>query len=232
MTSVSVILPYRAGCPHREMAFDWVSAWWQDMFPEWGLVVGVSPDGPFSRSAAIIDGVAKTSGEVLVIADADVVLAAPDMLAAIKGAQVKGWAKPHRLIHRLSRESTDLFMAGADWRGLPLSTDNRQDSRPYEGNATGTLVVLRRDVFDKVPPDPRFRGWGQEDNAWWAALAKLHGPFWQGHGDLIHLWHPAPERKSRVVGNDENLALWRQYAVAGRVRMRELVEDGRAWMQQ
>lgn len=24
--TVSIVFPYRAGCPHREMAFDWVSA--------------------------------------------------------------------------------------------------------------------------------------------------------------------------------------------------------------
>lgn len=230
MTSVAVVFPYRAGCPHRDMAFRWVKAWWGDMFPDWRVVVGESPDGPFSRTAAILDGASKVSADVLVVADADVIVGVPHVLAAVHGAMRDGWAKPHRLIHRLSGESTDRFMAGSDWRGLPLSTDNRQDSKPYEGNATGTMALFRRDVFDTVPPDPRFRGWGQEDLAWCAALTGLCGPHWQGEGDLVHLWHPPQERKSRAIGNEHNVALWQRYATAKPARLRELVEEARqAW---
>lgn len=110
---------------------------------------------------------------------------------------------------------------------LPLSTDNPQDSKPYRGKETGTLVVLRRDILASVFPDPRFVGWGQEDLAWSLALRTLHGPPWRGTDDLVHLWHPAQPRMNRVVGTPQNLDLYRRYQRANRNRgrMAALLEE-------
>ena len=52
---------------------------------------------------------------------------------------------------------------------LPLEED------PYPGNPTGTLLVIPREMVLDVPPDVRFKGWGQEDEAWGGALKRLVG---------------------------------------------------------
>lgn len=233
---VSVVFPYRSGgCVHREMAHDWVTGWWADEFPAWEQVTGESPDGPFSRSAAILDGAAKARGEVLVFADADVWCSPAAIRAAVQEAVRYGWAVPHTLIRRLSREATDEFMASddlgsVDLTRLRLDQSNKQDRRPYRGNPTGTLVVFRRDVFDAVPPDPRFRGWGQEDEAWGRAAHTLIGPPWRGDADLVHLWHPPAARIDRQNGNHEGMALRDRYdkVTGNRPAMAELVEEARA----
>lgn len=221
--TVSVLVPWRAGCPHREAAWEWVQDQYRRDHPDWELVTGTCADGPFNRAQAILDAAEHSSGDVLVVADSDVYT---DPQEAID--HLKTWAIPHRLLHRLSQESTEQVLAGTDWHGLPLSTDNRQDSRPYVGKETGTLVVFTRDTFDEVPPDPRFVGWGSEDLAWGAALNTLVGPPWRGRADLVHLWHPAQPRQTRAVGSPESYALWRRYAAARRDKsaMRFLVNEG------
>lgn len=222
--TVSVVVPWRQGCPHRQRAWEWVRGRYDDAHPDWEIVQGESPAGPFNRSAAILDGARRSAGDVIVVADGDVWC---DPQPAIE--HLTTWSIPHLMLHRLSMESTARVLAGGDWRGLPLSTDNRQDSRPYKGFETGTLVVLRREVLVDVPPDRRFVGWGQEDQAWSAALRTLVGPPWRGHDDLVHLWHPPQPRRSRVVGNSESQALLRRYRNARRSpdAMRALVEEAK-----
>ncbi len=223
--NVSVVVPWVAGDPWRAQAWAWVKARFAET--QWEVVTGTCLDGPFNRSAAILDGARHASGDVFVVADADVWC---DPTEAVERATENGWAVPHTLIHRLSKESTVQVLTGSDWRGLPLSEDNPQDSKPYRGNETGTLVVLARDVLFDVPPDPRFVGWGQEDQAWGMALRTLVGAPWRGPDDLVHLWHPPQPRQSRVVGSSANMDLLRRYQAARRRpdAMRSLVDEARS----
>jgi hypothetical protein len=222
--TVSVVVPWLPGCSHREAAWEWVQARYAENHPDWEIVTGTTH--PFSRSRGILAAAAKATGDVLVVADADVYT---DPTAAVEAVAESGWAIPHLMLHRLSEESTAQVLAGADWRGLPLSEDNQQDSRPYKGHETGTLVVLRRDVFDDVIPDPRYLAWGQEDGSWSRALRVLVGQPWRGVADLPHLWHPAPPRLNRRVGSEDSMPLYRRYKQARHPQlMRRLIDEAKA----
>lgn len=224
MTDVAVIVPFTTTCEHRLRAWEWVKARYAEHHPAWPIIEGATDVEGFSRTRATRDGCAQIEADVYVVADADVWCDGID-IAAEQALEV-GWAIPHLMIHRLSPESTERVLNGEDWRGLPLSTDNRQDSRPYKGHETDTLCAFRADVIRDVPPDPRFVGWGQEGDAWAYALRKLVGKPWRGIEDLVHLWHPPQPRKSRVVGNDKSVALVKQYRQARRPSaLRKLLEE-------
>lgn len=224
---VVVIVPWRAGCLYREEAFKWVRKQYATHHPSWELVIGKSPDGPFNRAAAILDGVKQIpDADIYVVADADVWC---DMRQAIAEADEHGWAVPHYFLHRLDKGSSQMFMGGFPLQGLKLDSSNKRDSKPYIGNETGTLVVVRRDVIEDVPPDRRFVGWGQEDQAWAVALRTMFGQPWRGGEDLVHLWHPPQDRQSREWGSNDNVALYRRYLKARHrpTAMRTLIEEGR-----
>ena len=93
---------------------------------------------------------------------------------------------------------------------------NPYTERPYHGWAGGGIVVTTGETYRQAPLDPRFVGWGQEDEAWALALSVLVGKPRRGTADLVHLWHPPAERKSRSVGNHNNLALLNRYQRAAR----------------
>ena len=225
--TVAVLVPWKPGCPWREKAWAWVQNRYREVHPGWEIVTGTADVEGFSRTQALLDARSKTDADVLVCADADTWCdGIGDAVDHVE--RVGGWAIPHLLIHRLAESSTLVVFGGRDWHDLNLSTDNAQDSRPYRGHEAGTLLVLAAGAFDTAPPDPRFVGWGQEDAAWARALRMLVGSPWRGRADLVHLWHPAEPRHTRIIGNPANRALGRRYANArSRTVMAALIEEVR-----
>ena len=202
----SVVVPWRAGCEHRLAALVWLR-------PRLPLpVVLGSVDGDWCKAEAVAAGVRQVPDtDVLVVHDADVWCDGLDAAVDAVASGVAAWAVPHRRVCRLDEVSTAAVLAGG-----PLAGTFAQ--RPYLGHAGGGIVVLRRDVWESCPLDPRFVGWGQEDDSWALALRCLHGEPWRGTDDLWHLWHPPQPRASRVRGSDESWSLHRRYVRARRDR--------------
>lgn len=215
MPTVEVLVPWLAGCPHRERALDWVKGKYEAL----GWPVTVAPGGsPWVKAEAVNPAVQASSADIVVIADADVWTdGLPESVRAVElGAP---WGKPHSLVHRLTAASTQALYEGRPWHEL--------DQPPYHGVAGGGFIIARRETLLDIPMDPRFIGWGQEDIAYAIALHTLAGPAWLGDADLTHLYHPPQERLSRTWGSMENKRLLRRYAAAKRKpkAMRELLEE-------
>lgn len=215
--AVSVVVPWRPGCPHREAAWAHLRGRWEAV----GEVVEGRCAGPWVKADALADGVSRASGDLLVFADADVWV---DPSEAVAACEV--WAVPHLNVHRLSQVSTAEVLAGADWRGLGLDQSNRRDRGPYVGQVGGGVTVIRRDVYEQCPV-PRIVGWGQEDEAWSIAMHCLFGAPWRGDLDLVHFWHPPQRRMSRVIGSVEGQRLRKRFRDAQRdpALMRRLVKE-------
>lgn len=230
---VAVLVPWRPSVLERRTNWDYVSWLYGRHFPRWDQVVADSGSVPFSRTQSLSLARTKADAEVLVIADADCWVGRDALAEAVAAASEWGWAVPHHLVYRLSPWSSSMVRNDWTWKHLArfteleLSSDNGQDSEPYPGNPTGTLVVMRVDVFDEVPPDPRFVGWGQEDQAWAMALRELVGHPWRGSAPLMHLWHPPEPRLDRIKGSEESWALLERYRAARRnpERMRALIAE-------
>jgi hypothetical protein len=197
--------------------------------------LGVREEGPWCKAEAVSAALQGSTADVLVVADADCwsdgVSAAVDLVR--RGAP---WAMPHYLVHRLSQDATYRVLAGEEpHEDLALDPT---DKKPYGGTMAGGIVVLRRDVWADCPIDPRFRGWGHEDDSWGRALSVLYGKPGRPAPPLprlYHLWHPPQERQSRGLGSTESHALNQRYLRAwatARQRndpapMRALIEEAR-----
>lgn len=200
-----------------------MSEWWARNHPDYEVVVGEG-GSPWRKAEAVDRGIAKASGEIIIVADADVVCdGLPKAVAALEAGAP--WVIPHGLVHRLNAEATELVLAGVKPYGMIAA----YDERPYTGWAGGGLVVIWRSAWDIAPIDPRFVGWGQEDAAWALCLDVLIGRHVRLNADLYHLWHPPQPRRDRRVGNSANENLWTRYKrCLGRPdRMAALVAEGR-----
>ena len=217
MSDVAVLVPWRDGDRHRERIWATIRPWWP-----WPVVEG-SCEGPeWSKGAAVADARARVDAEVLVVADADVW--ADDITVAV-GNAIAGspWVVPHSRVHRLSATATATELG---WGSAP-PPPRRYDQPPYQGVVGGGIVVLRADVWDACPIDPRFIGWGQEDESWGLALTSLFGKPMRLGGNLTHYWHPPQPRQNRRVGSPANWELHRRYARAARdpEAMRALIAE-------
>lgn len=218
--SVDVVVPWRAGCPHREEAWRWVRGRYEA--DGWSVIEAPAPDGPWCKAAAVTPAVRASGAEVVVVADADVWC---DELERAVYAIVCGqadWSMPHGKVHRLDLDGTRAFVAGE-------KVGKRRAQRPYPGVWGGGIVVLRRETFLDCGLDHRFLDWGQEDVSWSLALSTLHGEGWRGDAPLWHLWHPPEPRLDRQKGSTEGWALYRRYRGArdDPDAMRALLEEGR-----
>jgi hypothetical protein len=213
---VSVVIPWREGCPHREAALRWLQdrlhyPWTTaECLGEWNKGLAVMPAVRLNKHV-----------EVIVMHDADVWCRnlRTAVLAVVSGAAE--WAVPHQVVRRLDQVSTSRVLGGEE------PNDRMSlDEQPYDGMLGGGIVVAHRDTILDTPIDDRFRGWGQEDQSWGMALRTLHGAPWRGDADLYHLWHPPAERWTRHRGSPENWKLQVQYNDAkfkGPEAMRQLL---------
>lgn len=216
--TVSVLMPFTSDEPWRVRARDHVAAWYTTL--GYDVVVGAC-SGPWRKAIAVADAAGRTTGDVLVVADADCLSdGVPAAVAAVAAGAL--WAVPHSLVHRLDETATEAVYDGTD----PATTTGRTQ-RPYVGFAGGGIVVLARAVYERVPLDPRFEGWGSEDSSWALALTCLAGEPARFDAPLHHLFHPPAPRMSRRWGTPAARALEIRYRLArgNRRQMADLLAE-------
>lgn len=221
---VTVLVPYRPDGTDRAQAWEYVQAWWRQQHPGWQLVAGTCPDGWWCKATAVADALDRADGDLLVVADADVVCPEVDTAVRQVATGRAPWAIPHGMVFRLTEAASRVVYAGA----LPASQRSHVARAAYLGTEGGGITVLPRATYEQVPLDPRFRAWGQEDEAWALALNTLAGRRWRGDAPLWHLWHPPMRRTNGRVGNDQGWALWHRYETAARREpgaMRALLDE-------
>lgn len=222
-TNVSVLIPYAGDDEHRARALAWVTRRYHAL--GWQICIGETdqPGDRFVKADAVARALEDADHATLVIADADCWSPATPRIAAEIDAG-HPWGVPHRLVHRLAPIATQAL-----YDDLTLEPNPRfRPLRVYRGVIGGGIVVIRRDVYDRTPLDPRFVGWGGEDDAFGWALQTLEGLPKQGEDRCYHLWHPAPPRVRRH-GSLENNSLAGAYKDRrpNADAMRQLVEEGK-----
>lgn len=206
--SVEVVIPFAGGCRWRERALSWATG----RYPRtWGVTVAEG-DSPWTKAKAVRPAVEASRAEIIVVADADVWTdGVAEAVAAVELGQP--WAIPFTGVFRLTPEATERILAGE-----PIPADEHEldlDERAYKGRPGGGAVVAPRELLLDVPLDPRFVGWGQEDESWGIALRTIAGAPHRCRHALIHLWHPPQERLDREFGSREGRALRERYEAAG-----------------
>jgi hypothetical protein len=210
--NVDVIVPFGGGCAHRSAALDFVLGRFDSTLPSWRVLVGRC-DGPWSKAVAVADALDRSTADVIVVHDADV-WSTGTAVAVAEGLSRASWAVPHRKVHRLTEAATGEVLSGVvplhGERPAKVAPEARYE-RVHDGFLGGGIVALRRDLYDRVPLDRRFVGWGHEDESWAWALRLLAGKPWRGDDRLYHLWHPPQERVREGRGSAESWALRGRY---------------------
>ncbi len=191
---MDVVVPWRGGCPYRSRAWAWVTERWSSLHPEAGLIVTVSPEGPFNIAAALNSGIRHSSADVLVLTGADVVLDPVEVADSVDLASDGRWVMLAGEYRRLSEEVSDGILSGpvdatGEWPGDLMMT----------GLGWGPIVAPRELLLD-TGYDERFVGWGGEDDAFGITAETLVGSPIRMGGTAHLLWHPS-ETNSHYTAN-------------------------------
>ena len=190
--SIDVIIPWSGNCVYRASALSYVRSLWSSC--GFNVVVG-EIDGPWSKARAVASALERSHADTLVITDGDVWSEAAPASAHLVDAGEVTWAVPFSTVRRLNEAATADVIAGGPLGG-------RLVKQPFRAVPGGGLVVLRRELYERAPLDPRFVGWNYEDIAWGQALTMFAGRPMVSSSPLWHLWHPpafrgpSPERRA------------------------------------
>lgn len=216
---VVVLVPRRPD-PWRDRLWRYVQAHLARTV-DWPVFEGVSEEGPFNRAAAL-NAAARRPWRVAVILDADTVVDAPRLRAGVNAARHGLLVLPHDRFRSLTRRGTGEVLKG---RKSPEEAPVRW-IRP---ETKSSCLCVPRDLWEEVGGfDERFRGWGFEDAAFYAACRALAGVQRIG-GPVHHLWHPRSAEKDPgspdYVANRE---LAQRYKDArGRAEMEQILAEAR-----
>jgi predicted glycosyltransferase involved in capsule biosynthesis len=186
LKDVSVIIPISLNDEPRAQAFNWIKKFYENMFPEVELCIGVCNEKPFSKAKVINKTVEKSKGDILVIADADLFFEPSLLEESIKQLETRAWVIPFKRVLNISKESThDLLETEPQWP-VPINLE----THPRRYAAMGGINIVPRQHFETVGGfDERFVGWGGEDDAFAASLNNLCGYVKRMDATLYHLWH-------------------------------------------
>lgn len=247
MTSVSVLVPYRGDDGGlRDRAWEFMQAWWRREYPPYEVIQATCQPGPWCKAEAVANALRRAPDGILVVADADVMCDGVGTAVEAVATGAARWAVPHLRVNRLTPASTLAVYAGDALPGQPrlptrhnANHGQRTASSPevelsFNGVVGGGLVVLPRALYDQVPLDPRFLGWGQEDMSWALALRIMAGEPFRNNAPLWHLWHPPQPRTPGLahgVGSPEGQALHRRYQMAQTIEdMTALLQEIPPWL--
>lgn len=210
---ISAVVPYRE-TPSRADLLDAVVAHLAIVADE--VVVIDGGGDPFSRGVSINAGVEQATGDLIFICDADLLVPYEQLDEAIIMSRSFGMVIPFDEYLYLTSGATRRILDGA-----PL--DPAAPARFRMKDSVGGACVIRRATFDAVGGfDSRFRGWGGEDYAFWAAVNTLDGPVGRVEGPLYHLHHVMDDTRPQ-----ENIDLMARFldALGDITAMRELLEE-------
>lgn len=192
--SLSVLIPVgelTITDPWRSRALSWLQLRYAALLPEAEVMLGTSPLIPFSRSAARNDAFRRSSGDVLLVADADTAFNRRQIDAGL-GLLEEGapWVICYREgpgYYLLTEAATDTVLA------LPVDAELPE---PPPGDWTWAdtswagMLLVSREAWEKVGGyDERFIGWGFDDNAFRFALDNRVGPHRRVDDFVVHLHH-------------------------------------------
>ena len=230
MDKISILVPVSGLDSQRAENWRWLEQYWGANLSDAEIVVGSDSGSPFSKSVAVNDAVRRSSGDVLVIIDADAYLSVSSVLRCareIRLAEERGfklWYIPYRKLYRLTEQVSRKILDSDPQKptAVPqnppesdiLNTALFQDTPVSRiGHWYGAMAqIMSREAFETVGGwDERMRGWGGEDHAAMVAMDTLYAPHKCLPDAITHLWHPVmlPEgaddraSKRRLWNNQE-----------------------------
>ncbi|MGM0904476.1 MAG: galactosyltransferase-related protein [Bacillota bacterium] len=222
MTNLSILMPYRSDHGPRDRAFKWVKAFYQKVLPEAEICVSDCTTDLFSRAEAINRSAKQATGDIFMIADADIILDPDIIKMSVQLLKEHAWVVPYSRVKHVSRKSTRALLNTEPSWPAQIDFEVSRTANAAARNFIGGVNIISRDNFEVVGGfDERFLGYGAEDDAFGHSVNTVCGRYLRLDTDIFHLWHPRVRTKSNPH-YQANIALLKRYIQAGKSKKRML----------
>ncbi|GAB5098986.1 glycosyltransferase family 2 protein [Caballeronia sp. LZ001] len=175
--------------------------------------VFVCDNGPFPKARLCNLGARMCTGDIICFHDADMI-SNPDYLPLCINAIRHGTASdalcPFTNVINVTGVYRDAFIASGDYAILKpfLESDRPEEMEILYANTPGAIVLIKRSDYMRVGGyDPRFIGWGGEDDDLLTRAVRL-GVRWHSVPDanasLFHLHHDNTSRHAAIAAAERN----------------------------
>jgi GT2 family glycosyltransferase len=198
----------------RSRAHEWIIERYKALLPQAELCFGLSKAEPYSRSEARNDAFAQSTGDMLLVADADTVINLGQITKAIQLIREAAtpWVIPYTIYYNLSQQATVYLIENAPPSEYIPEPDDEDAWEHRIENSPGGFQVLPRAAWEAVGGfDELFRGWAFEDDAFRCALDRMWGKHTRGAGAALHCWHERGDADFSQPFMEHNRQRLRQY---------------------
>lgn len=198
MTPFSVVLAFRDSSESqgRFRVWNFIYSQYERFLPEAQIVVGTDDgEDPFHKTVALNRAVAGAKHDLLLIADTDTWCPSAQVREAVAGIEKapNTWWRPwNRKLKLGPADSERLLQTQDGWDGtIPPGADHPGRWESMNTYWAAPPHLFTREQYERVGRfDERFRGWGQEDEAFALSLRSIVGRPQRVFGTAVHLYHP------------------------------------------
>lgn len=219
MLKVSFLTTFRNSDEYRLASLERVIDHISTEFPDWELVVveqdaestlsthpvinkvhylHVYNPGPFNKSWGMNVAFRQSSGDILVISDADILIQAEDIQRAVSACEKELDAlRPYGRLIDMTADETEEFMKHGELPDAPADERGFDRAHVKESLCTaGGIYIIRRGFYILTGGmDERFSGWGGEDDAMSIKMLGMSSRVAIArHATAWHLWHTRIDR--------------------------------------
>lgn len=199
---ISIIIPWRKSRQKdRIEIFDWCMARYKHLFPSAEIILCDDGHEHFSRGRSINKGVEESSGNYIVITDADYLFFSNFAEGIVNDypwtVGVKG-----KNYYYIEEGYTNFILRNRqpDAEYESFEFNRRVSSCPFF--VYGGVLAMPKENFIKF--DPNMYNYGWEDNIFYLVMKAVYGEEHRTRANMFHMFHKRPAESPYMLGSYDN----------------------------
>lgn len=208
---LSIIVPYNhIENSDRDKIWKFIKQRYEELMPGCEICIGEIYNNPYNISKAINEAVKKSTREVLLLIDADVIINLESIKKSMSIIDEYKVVYPYDKLIRLSKPVTDYILDNKTYKLNNINLDI--NCIEYKNPISGNLMIKKELFKDAGGFDERFMGWGHQDIAFYLVINYLSGSIYRiEQSSIYHMFHGYEKAYKNNLQEEQNKVIKSQF---------------------